>query len=89
MKTIKLDTTLKREDKLCLIRHFYESYYGTDQDIDIFAVEFYDVVGKILNDEIPVELDYLSEYEKEMLNILNNDNCKYILLKLMTGDYHN
>lgn len=86
MKTIELDTTFKKEDKLRIIRHFYESYYGTDQDVEVFAVEFYDVVGKILNDEIPVKLNHLSEYEEDMLNILSDDNRKDVLLKLMKSE---
>lgn len=37
------------EQKLDWIQRLYEGYYNTDQDAEVFAKEFFYVVGEILS----------------------------------------
>lgn len=58
---IKLDDHLKTPDVLYkLINLFYESYYNTDIDTDVFGKEFYYVIGFLTSGIVPLELEFLA-----------------------------
>lgn len=73
---IELDKRLKTPDVLYkLIELFYESYYNTDIDTDVFGKEFYYVTGFLTHGVVPLELEYLAvdEILDEIEDILKGE----------------
>ncbi len=54
------------EEKLELIEFFYINYYHTDQNVTVFAEEFYYLISEIHKGKLPIRLDYLSDYKEEL-----------------------
>lgn len=82
MKTISIDAHITEHQKLSLINYFYNCYYDTDQNISVFAPEFYNLVQKILFKEIPIQLNHLIDFEDGMLDCLNSKARKEALNKM-------
>lgn len=61
-KMVLLQVDINRQEQLLLIGHFYEWYFDTNQNTNVFAKEYYEVVGYILKGYIPVKLEYLDDY---------------------------
>lgn len=59
---------LTSEEKEILIQLFYDLYFNTDQDSEEFGHEFFSVVGTILSGSIPLELEYLVDFEESMID---------------------
>jgi len=67
LKSIKYDMTETK--KFELISQFHEWYYNTDQDAEEFGKEFFYVVSDIVNGQIPVKLEYLEDYQEELVEL--------------------
>lgn len=73
-KDLHLDIeVLTASQKLKLIDLFYYSYFNTNQDVEDFAPEFYNTLGKIMSNSIPLKLKSL-DIDEDMY-----DNIKKIL----------
>ena len=59
---------LTSEEKEILIQLFYDLYFNLDQDSEEFGHEFFSVVGTILSGSIPLELEYLVDFEESMID---------------------
>lgn len=59
---------LTAEEKLEFIGFFYETYFDTDQDVEVFAPEFFWLTRTINDGKIPLKLKALSEYRELMAN---------------------
>lgn len=70
MKTIFMDEHLTDGEMLRLIAAFNTMYLNTDQDMEEFSVEFNFVVDSILNNRVPIELTYLSDFIDEVCDIV-------------------
>lgn len=57
-------------EMLRLIEEIRQGYYNTNQDTDLFAPEFFYIVGEIMNGNAPIELEFL--LLKEMKEVLQN-----------------
>lgn len=68
IKTIKYEMT--EVQKVELISNFHAWYYNTNQDVEEFSAEFYYVVSDILQDEVPIELEHLTEYTDILIKVL-------------------
>lgn len=68
IKYLKL-SSITFEEKLSLIEAYHDSYYNTDQDTEIFAQEFFYVVGEILNNNrVPYKIEFLSDYKEILMD---------------------
>ena len=76
IKFVKLNFALSAEDKLNLIMSFHENYYNTNQNVEVFAEEFFTVVEKISNGYVPVKLDYLTDFEDDAIYMC--EKLKYV-----------
>lgn len=65
-RTVYTDLTV--EEKEILIQLFYDLYFNTDQDSEEFGHEFFAIVGTILSGSIPLELEYLVDFEEAMID---------------------
>ncbi|MCH4200653.1 MAG: hypothetical protein LKF87_14575 [Clostridium tyrobutyricum] len=70
--------------KVEFIKFFFYQYYNTDQDVQDFASEFYFIVNEIIDNNLPVTLNNMSDWKnsKDPSGLSFNDLIrKYDLLK--------
>lgn len=63
---------LSYQDQILLIETFHECYFDTAVPVEDFAVEFQRVVANILSHYVPVELEYLVEFQPIVLERLED-----------------
>lgn len=61
-KNLFLKADFNDEEKLQLINIFYECYFNTNQDTDVFSEEFFYLVGNIKDGYIPIKLEHLVDF---------------------------
>lgn len=70
LKTILIDCGpegITKEQKYELIDFFHGSYYDTPQEEWEFALEYMYVTSEIMSGRVPMELEYLVDYQKDLL----------------------
>lgn len=80
------EMNLNKNIKLRLIEAFHDMYFDTDLDTYEFGEEFYEVTQLILTNRIPLELNYLSEWEDTINEILEMQTKKigYLIAEINT-----
>lgn len=67
--------SLSGEEKIGLINYYHQCYFDTDQEVEVFAVEFQRVVAHILSDCIPISLSYLEDFvTDELIETLSDEH---------------
>lgn len=67
-KTVHVDLTA--EEKEILIQLFYDLYFNTGQDVEEFSGEFFFLVGAILGGSVPIQLEFLIEFEEPLIEAI-------------------
>lgn len=68
---------LNETEKALILTAIYDCYYDTNQDTKVFASEFYNLTIEILKGNVPLELEFLVDFEERLVEALPRLNDIY------------